>query len=269
MTASRHKSFPSPTQAVAIVDPSSGGRFLAERAEELGLHVLRLHSGTELDEQQKAFFIQADKGTVALMPGAESGVIAAEKWARQYGLHGNDPATSAIRRNKHRMAEALSIKGIPICRQALHVDLKSAEEWAAHVGYPVVVKPPESSGSDLVRICRNPQEFKQAAQCILTKNTKYNVRSECLLVQEFMSGDEYTVDGVVFEGKLIIFAVGKYKKTLIDGGFVYDRIEFHHIDYPNIDKEILEYAHDVVHALEVMVGAVHIEIMRRMVVRFS
>lgn len=261
MPSSVHNPLPSGIQAVAVVDPSSGGRFVAERLELLGIPVLRLRSDVELDEHQRAFFLRADKDAVAILPGSESGVIAAEKWAHEFELRGNDPSTSAIRRNKHCMAESLSVSGVPICRQALHSDLREAEEWAAYGGYPVVVKPPESSGSDLVRICRSPRDFKKAAQAILANKTKYDVVSEGVLVQEYMDGDEYTLDGVVFQGEMVVFAVGKYKKIQVDGGFVYDHIEFHGSESRSFDRRLVAYARDVVRALKVIVGAVHIEIM--------
>lgn len=257
---------------VGIVDPSSAGYFIAKRALERGLNCVAIFSSkatpTDIDfswsrERADAEFdsLVAQDSYDAIIPGAESGVWLGEELSWRLGLTGNDPKTTAWRRNKTAMANAVRDAGITVCRQARCGSVEDCVAWADATGYPVVVKPEASSGSDLVRVCQTEQDLSKNAALILNSADKYGQNTHGVLIQEFMIGDEYTVDGVVSNDALTVFAVGKYRKINRDGSMIYDKIDFLAPTDPTIDTRILSYCEAVTRAVGVHVGPVHIEIM--------
>ncbi|WP_265654094.1 hypothetical protein [Verminephrobacter aporrectodeae] len=96
---------------VAIVDPTSAGHFIAQRALERGFLCAAIFSASAESSGMDVSWSRActDKDFDALIardaydaiiPGAESGVCLAEELAARFGLAGNDPQTTAWRRNK-------------------------------------------------------------------------------------------------------------------------------------------------------------------------
>ncbi|MGE7368696.1 ATP-grasp domain-containing protein [Neorhizobium sp. NPDC001467] len=257
---------------IGVVDPTSGGYFIARRVLERGFSCVAICSAgpvksdldftSVLEATSEDFDLDMARYAYdAIIPGAESGVRLSEDLADRMGLPGNDPATTDWRRNKTAMAKAARDAGIALCRQARCRTLDDCVAWADSIGFPVVVKPEASSGSDLVRVCQSPRELLQHAAAILRGVDKYGQNTEGVLLQEYMVGDEYTVDGVAQDGRLTIFSVGRYRKINRDGAIIYDKIDFLAPDHPDVDSRILTYCDEVAEAVGVRVGPVHVEIM--------
>lgn len=151
---------------VGVVDPNSAGVFIAKRLVERNADCVGIFTrdfeGT--DRTFSALYRQTDPdfiskldraGLNAVIPGAESGVRLAEELASRFGLPGNDPKTTDKRRNKTRMMAAVQADGLAICAQKRCDSVQDCLTWAETAGFPVVVKPEASSGSDLVRICHD------------------------------------------------------------------------------------------------------------------
>lgn len=256
---------------VAVVDPTSAGEYIAQRLMERGIPCLAVTTtGATLAQAGFTTVLPGDEPGLAtrlrafnpraVIPGAESGVRTCEALAADLGLTGNDPSSTDRRRNKSVMARAASAAGLDVCRQALCASVEDCRAWAREIGYPVVVKPVASSGSDLVRICAHDEDVMTHAAAILAGD-KYGQARSGVLIQEFMAGEEYTVDGVVRNGRLTVFAVGRYRKIAREGAVIYDKIEFFAPDDPAISQGILFYCDRLVDAVEARTGPVHIEIM--------
>ncbi|MGG7518156.1 ATP-grasp domain-containing protein [Allorhizobium undicola] len=257
---------------IGVVDPSSGGYFIARRILERGFECVAISSSgvTSSDLNFTAALHAGDTGFEtdvlrhdfhALIPGAESGVRLCESLAKNLGLKGNDPTTTEQRRSKTVMAQAVRAAGIALCRQARCNTTADCLAWADSIGFPIVIKPEASSGSDLVKVCQTQDELLAHAALILSGRDKYGQNTQGVLLQEFMVGDEYTVDGVVTDGKLTIFAVGRYRKINRDGSMIYDKIDFFPPNHPSLDPRLLTYCEAVTHAVGARVGPVHIEVM--------
>lgn len=257
---------------VGVVDPKSAGVFILQRLMERNAECVAIltrdFAGTSMAlpaccRQTDADFIAKldQAGLDAIIPGAESGVHLAEVLASRFGLPGNDATTTDKRRNKTRMMEAVQASGIDSCAQKRCASVAACLAWAEGRDFPLVVKPESSDGSDLVRICKDRLSLEHHAAFILDHGDKYANNTGGVLVQEFMRGVEHTVDGVMSEAGLTVFAVGRYHKLDRKEAMIYGRIDFHAPQYPTIDPRLLAYCEAVAKAVDITVGAVHAEIM--------
>lgn len=139
---------------------------------------------------------------VAIIAGAETGVLATDELATRLGLrgNGNDTRLSKARRNKYFMGEVVRATGVRAVAQRMAKTWEDAREFleklqleasACRVStsiYPVVVKPVESAGSDDVFKCQTIEDVKQAVERISGKVNGLGGVNECALVQEFLQG---------------------------------------------------------------------------------
>jgi hypothetical protein len=141
-----------------------------------------------------------------LLAGAD-GVLAnehtvemADQVAWRLGVPGNDPRTSALRRRKDAMTQALANADLSSPATIRAVTLAEALSAAEAVGWPVVVKPPASCASDGFALCHDAAELT-VAWC--RAHGRYNLLGEvndALLVQELLPGGQYTVNTVSVRG---------------------------------------------------------------------
>lgn len=139
---------------------------------------------------------------VAIIAGAETGVLATDELATRLGLrgNGNDTRLSKARRNKYLMGEAVRATGVRAVAQRMAKTWEDAREFLEKLRseasarsaltsiYPVVVKPVESAGSDDVFKCQTVEDVKQAVERIAGKVNGLGGVNECALVQEFLQG---------------------------------------------------------------------------------
>lgn len=265
--------------ALVVVDPFSSGALLAVRAVAMGYRVIRVLSdgdspiasfvadGVCVDYEATivvangAYEAAANAlralpySIVALVPGAETGVEAADELAKRLGLRGND--SSKARRNKYLMGEAVRRAGHRAVKQRV------VREWDDEAARFVedldvtVVKPLESAGSDDVFKCRTSQEAKRAVKTIVGKINGLGILNEGALIQEFLKGDEYVVDSVSRDGIQKVVSVWKYDKRPANGAnFVY-----HGMTTVPAEPKLVEYSKRVCEALGIKNGPSHMELM--------
>jgi len=125
----------------------------------------------------------------------------------------------------------------------------------------VVVKPPESAGTDSVAICRSWGEIQNAVGAILGKTNKLGLDNTFVLAQEFLEGTEFFLNTVSWEGQAHFTDIWKYRKrTINDRSFVYDCNEL--MDSASPEAQVLmPYVRGVLKALEIDYGPAHTEVM--------
>jgi biotin carboxylase len=205
-------------------------------------------------------------GVTAVIAGTESGIGLADVLAALLGLPGSDPATSAARRDKGAMADALARAGVagPVTVSAGTLD--EALAAAAAIGGPVVVKPAASAASDSVTVCRSRAEVAAAWAAAAGTVNLMGLRNDRLLVQELLAGQQYTVNTVTApaaggEGPWhYVTDVWLDRRREIAGGrFVYDRMDRLAGDDP---RALMAgyYVAQVLTALGVAAGPAHTEL---------
>jgi biotin carboxylase len=153
-----------------------------------------------------------------ILPGTETGVPLADYLSTALSLPGNDAASSALRRDKFEMQEALRRAGLAAIAQVKASSSDEAVAWCArHAKWPVVVKPIDSAGADSVRFCDNENEVRQAVLAIIGHTNRLGIRNEGALLQERLLGNQYFVNAVSVNGTHIVTEIWADQKTEVPG----------------------------------------------------
>ena len=179
-------------------------------------------------------------------------VIAVNFVAHHMGLVGNSPECTDRSTNKHLMRECFREHGLPSPKSILVEsvsDLKGAD-----LKYPVIVKPLDRSGS---RGITKVEDFSRLEEAIdKAKDQGFEKKA---LVEEFISGKEYSVEYLSWQGKHKFLALTEKFTTGAPG-----YIETAHFEPAEVTPETLERIKDVVtrslDALGIEYGASHSEL---------
>ncbi len=149
--------------------------------------------------------------------------VAAAAIADRLGLPANPVAAVAATRNKRIMREQLGKAGVPIPRFQ-SVDLAGDLDLAARrAEYPCVLKPLSLSASRGVIRADTPGEFVMAARRIEGILRQAGDPSQELLAEEFLTGFEVALEGLLIRGSLEVLALFD-KPDPLDGPFFEETI---------------------------------------------
>ncbi len=123
-----------------------------------------------------------------------------------------DPETTRLVSDKHYMKEVFVKNGIPTSRFA--VTDRYDEDLLKGLNFPLVVKPVDAYSSRGVRRCNNRDEVREYLADAIRIS-----RSKTAVVEEYVDGEELTVEAFVCKGKATVLCIGS-KHKLKDGKFV-------------------------------------------------
>ena len=130
----------------------------------------------------------------------------------------------------------------------------SFETINAQLDFPVIVKSPKSTGSKDVLLAGNKNELKKHILRLQEKNP-----DEAIIIEEYIEGDQYLVEALVYNNKIQIAGVIKQeitqgKRFIITGYGVL-------ADVPNdIKAGIEDVLHSVISQFGIENGALHLEL---------
>lgn len=269
---------------ILLVEPSSSGTALIDACIEMGFcpvvltaqkddrklpaHVLArafaVIVADTVDDEAAIAAVHAfhrEAPLSAVVPGFEYFVPLAANIASSLGLKGLDPAKVENVRLKNLMRQVVHGKGLRSPRFNEVTTVEEGLQAAAGVRFPMVVKPVGWSGSLFVRKVDTPDELADSLHAIFsTSFSEYGIRPpEVAILEEYLVGKEYSVEGYVFEGQVSVVSITE--KFL---GPEPHFIEVGHITPAPMALEqrqsIEAYVTDVVKALEITVGPFHCEI---------
>lgn len=161
--------------------------------------------------------------------------------ACQLGLPGNSMACTLKSTNKHHMRRAFEQNGDPSPKSVL-VD-ETTDLASLNMSYPVIVKPTDRSGSRGIYKLETPDGLKDAIHASISEGFEKKA-----LVEEFVEGDEYSVEGISFNGQHHILTITQ-KFTTGAPHF----IETGHREPAPVSAEMFERVKQVVvHALDTL-----------------
>lgn len=153
--------------------------------------------------------IQRQHELKAVITFLEGEIILAADIAAALQLPGLDKAAAVVSRDKYKQRTLLESQRIPAPRYWHVTDVD--QDWSRFDEfYPVIVKPTQASLSYGVYLVRSRQELQHRLQEIYTFSQRnrlhfYESNDHAFaLVEEFLPGDEITLDGVMLDGQFIL-----------------------------------------------------------------
>ncbi len=191
-----------------------------------GLLTLDLADPERAATQVRAF---ASAYPVAGVVGVDDDTaVAAAAIAAALQLRGNTVAAARGARDKHEQRTRLAAAGVPVPRFALHRLDEDPRLLAARTPYPCVLKPLRLAASRGVIRADTPAEFVTAFERVRGILAAPDVAgcgdwARCLLVEEFIPGREFALEGLLIEGTLHVLALFD-KPDPLDGPYFEETI---------------------------------------------
>jgi biotin carboxylase len=203
-------------------------------------------------------FVFAQKYPIAGVVGVDDDTaVVAAVIAQRLGLKGIPPRAALAARDKHQQREALARAGVPVPSFLLRSFKDDPVETAKRLSYPCVVKPLRLSASRGVMRVDNVKAFVAAQkrlQAIVCDD------GEQFLVEEFISGYEVALEGLVLNRRLHVLAIFD-KPDPLDGPFFEETIYVTPSSVPAaLQAAIADCADRAARALGIMEGPVHAEL---------
>lgn len=162
--------------------------------------------------------------------------------AEKYGFPFYSVETAKWSTDKFQMKERFELGGVPHAQGRL---ISKAEEAEGMV-FPVIVKPRDNSGSRGVKLCRSKKELEASMNEALEVS-----KLDTVLVEEFIDGPEYSIEGLHHDGKSEVIQFTEKKTT----EFPYN-VELGHIQPASISEENQQKIREIV---EKIGAALHFE----------
>ena len=206
-------------------------------------------------------------------PSPPDGVIAvgdrpvtiAARVTETFGLSGNPTAAALASRNKLESRRLLEAAGLPVPGFRPVSVNEDPAGLSSSLRYPVVLKPLAMSGSRGVIRANNACEFALAFDRLRTLLDQVDVRAEresahdTLLVEAFIPGREYALEGVLTDGRLQLFTIFD-KPDPLDGPFFEETIYVAPSREPaSVQSSIVSAVAAGAHAIGLRHGPLHAE----------
>lgn len=211
---------------------------IIERAKRMGLYTVGIDPMADATcrDAVDAFEVvggQDFEGTCAIVEkyGINAIVTAATdkplvmmaRIAEKYGFPFYSVETAQWSTDKYQMKYRFELGDVPHAQGRLISKVEEAEGLV----FPVIVKPRDNSGSRGVKLCRNKEELKVSIEEALE-----NSKLDTVLVEEYIEGPEYSIEGLHYDGKSEVIQFTEKKTT----EFPYN-VELGHKQPANLSEE--------------------------------
>lgn len=184
----------------------------------------------------------------------EFNLILAAKVREALFLPGESLETEKRIINKYTTRKSLADKNLT--NIAFHRVSCIDELWDYyHFGHPFIIKPVDLTGSIGVNYVSNRDQFSKIIKDY--KQNKYTKDCE-LLIEEYIEGEEISVEGIVVNGEFYMFAITDKRTT----GIPHFLETGHTIPskYTSIRNQINEFTSNIVEALNIKCSPIHAEL---------
>jgi len=176
------------------------------------------------------------------------------------GIDGMGEETARSFRDKSRMKTILRAAGLPCARHRLATTADEARSFAALVGYPLVVKPPDGAGAKATFRVEHAGVLEESLAAMRPSPERP------LLVEEFMQGTEHSFDAVNLGGKTVWHSLTRYLPPplhVLENPWIQWTVLLpREVDHPRYD-DIRSVAARSLSALGMGTGVSHMEWFRR------
>lgn len=152
--------------------------------------------------------------------------------AEKYGFPFYSVETAQWSTDKYQMKQRFMEGGVPCAKGRLVKSVSEVEDFE----FPVIVKPRDNSGSRGVKLCRSKAELEASMSEAFEVS-----KLDTVLVEEFIEGPEYSIEGLHYDGKSEVIQFTEKKTT----EFPYN-VELGHIQPANISEENQQKIREIV-----------------------
>ena len=197
--------------------------YVIQRAKELGYYTLAVDGDKNapgfqfcddyqciniVHEEECLLYAREKQIDGVLTAATDYGVRTASYIAQQMGLNGLNYNSAKIIKDKYMVRKVLHQKGVKSIPQYFEVETEAdVIRLSDAVGYPIIVKPCDASGSRAVAKVEDKTVLLPA--CL---DAIENSISKKALLETYIHGNEYGVESFVYDGKIHVLAV--MKKTM-------------------------------------------------------
>jgi biotin carboxylase len=143
--------------------------------------------------------------------------------ATHLGLPGNSPTAAMNARSKFQMREALQSAGVPVPKFRLITGEESLIQACRELTLPAVLKPEWGADSEWVTRVENANHalkiYRENRGRARVQDSLYPYPPARFVLEEFLSGPEVSVEGVVVNGQVTLYAIID-KAKMDDGSFI-------------------------------------------------
>ena len=143
--------------------------------------------------------------------------------AAHLGLPGNSPTAAMNARSKFQMREALQSAGVPVPKFRLITGEESLIQACRELTLPAVLKPEWGADSEWVTRVENANHalkiYRENRGRARVQDSLYPYPPARFVLEEFLSGPEVSVEGVVVNGQVTLYAIID-KAKMDDGSFI-------------------------------------------------
>mmetsp|Transcript_16298 Transcript_16298/g.26907 ORF Transcript_16298/g.26907 Transcript_16298/m.26907 type:complete len:560 (+) Transcript_16298:107-1786(+) len=197
---------------------------------------------------------------VACMADNETGVQYADLIAACFGLPHNSLRLLRARRDKAEMKRAVAEAGLRVAKYTRVFDSETVPRTMLRHHFPVVVKSPQSAGTDLVFVCKSEAEVRKAVSTVLQTRDCFNHLPCFALVEEFIEGQEYAVNMMATPHEVKVTDVWRYDKRVDEHGTpIYEQAELETDIESATYTALAQYGERVARAVGIERGPAHME----------
>ncbi|MCR5835736.1 MAG: ATP-grasp domain-containing protein [Lachnospiraceae bacterium] len=183
---------------------------------------------------------------------SDLGNVVAGFVARQMGLPANSEYCIKVSSNKYEMRKAFVEHNIAVPR-FVEITNNDSLDLLGEIQYPVIVKPTDRSGSRGITKLDSPKGLDDAVKKAIELSFEKKA-----IVEEYIDGNEYSMECISFEGEHKMLAVTK-KYTTGAPHF----IETGHMEPSDLNEQTIEKAKEEISkaldALDIQMGVSHSE----------
>lgn len=129
--------------------------------------------------------------------------------AQALGLPQAFSANVVMERRKDQVREAIERAGLPNPKFAVTASWDETRREAQRIGYPLIVKPTDLASSAFVRLIHDEGELRQSFDALeqFPRNFRDQARVTLLLLEEYMLGEEVSVEACTYRGRTTVIGI--------------------------------------------------------------
>ncbi|MFD4434185.1 acetyl-CoA carboxylase biotin carboxylase subunit family protein, partial [Nocardia sp. NPDC058497] len=167
---------------------------------------------------------------------------------------------AVLMRDKYLQKQRLTERGVDVARARVFRTAPEPKD-VADFGFPVVLKPTAGAGTESTEKVDDPGAFTRA----VTRFFAGAAGKNGLLVEQYIDGEEYILDGWVTDGRVEFASLGRYSRPCLDTVTMGENLRMYRCTestHPNLAARATQLASDSLAALGLRTGLFHLEFFR-------